>query len=384
MPTEPASADAPALPKVKAARSVLPVDARADLKAMTRAQLAAWLQEHMGVKRFRAEQIFRWLHDKRVRSFDAMTNLSKALRERLKAEARIGGLELEDVMLSKDGTRKLLFRTAAGDRIESVLIPMDGRVTQCVSSQVGCKIGCKFCFTARMPLRRNLMASEIVDQVLWARQVLGEGGRVSNLVYMGMGEPLDNYDNVVASLKILMDEAGQFMSSRRITVSTSGVVPKLERLGHDVPVNIAISLNASHDAQRTSVIPINKAWNIDRLLAALRSYPLQSRRLITIEYVLLRGVNDTRDDARRLIRLLRGLRCKVNLIPFNPWPGAPYERPAPEDVDAFAVALRDAQYIVTVRYSKGDDIGAACGQLDGAQESARATAAAARDLIAQD
>lgn len=346
------------------------LDPRPDLKAMTHAELADWVASALGESRFRADQIFHWLHGRGVRSFTAMTNLSKPLRERLGEAARIGGLELEDVMVARDGTRKLLLRTAQGDRIESVLIPMEDRITQCVSSQVGCKIGCDFCFTARMPLRRNLAASEIADQVLWAQKVLddaGQGERVANIVYMGMGEPMDNYDQVVRSLRILMDDRGQNISSRRITVSSSGVVPKLERFGHDVSVNLAISLNASHDEQRNRVIPINKVWPLDKLMATLRAYPLQPRRRITMEYVMLAGVNDTLEDAARVARLLRGLRCKVNLIPFNPWPGSKYERPTPEAVDRFGQYLVDRGYTVTVRYSKGDDIGAACGQLDGNQ-----------------
>jgi 23S rRNA (adenine2503-C2)-methyltransferase len=345
-------------------------DTRPDLKAMTRPELADWVKAELGESRFRADQIFRWLHLRGVRSFEAMTDLSKALREKLVEVARVGGLELEDVRVARDGTRKLLLRTAQGDRIESVIIPMEDRLTQCVSSQVGCKIGCDFCLTARMPLRRHLAASEIADQVMWAQKVLadaGQGERVSNLVYMGMGEPLDNYDNVVRSLKILMDDGGQNISSRRITVSTSGVVPKLARLGQDVPINLAVSLNASSDEQRTQVIPINKVWNLDALMKALHAYPLPPRRRITMEYVMLKGFNDTLEDASRVARLLRGLRCKVNLIPFNPWPGSKYERPTPEAVDRFGQFLVDRGYTVTVRYSKGDDIGAACGQLDGNQ-----------------
>jgi 23S rRNA (adenine2503-C2)-methyltransferase len=216
-----------------------------------------------------------------------------------------------------------------------------------------------------MPLRRNLSAGEIVDQVHWAGKVLEEEERVNNLVFMGMGEPLDNYEATVRSIRILLDDKGPNFSSRRITVSTSGIVPRLETFGHDVPVNLAVSLNATTDEQRTAVIPINKVWPIEKLLGTLRAYPLPPRRRITMEYVMLGGFNDTDEDARRLAQLLRGLRCKVNLIPFNPWPDAPYERPEPERVDAFAVILRDARYNVTVRYSKGDDIGAACGQLDG-------------------
>ncbi len=354
-----------------ATKSTVPaLDPRADLKSMTHAELVVWVKAELNESAFRADQIFAWLHALYARSFDVMTNLSKPLRERLAEKARIGGLELEDVMVAKDGTRKLLLRTAQGDRIESVLIPMEDRITQCVSSQVGCKIGCDFCFTARMPLRRNLTAAEITDQLLWAQHVLdkaGQGERVSNLVYMGMGEPMDNYDNVVRSLRIIMDDRGQNISSRRITVSSSGVVPKLEKFGHDVNVNLAISLNASHDEQRTQVIPINKVWNLDKLMKTLHAYPLQPRRRITMEYVMLADFNDTQDDAVRVAKLLRGLKCKVNLIPFNPWPGSKYRRPTPQAVDRFAQALVDRGYTVTVRYSKGDDIGAACGQLDGNQ-----------------
>ncbi|MFT7583405.1 MAG: 23S rRNA (adenine2503-C2)-methyltransferase [Myxococcota bacterium] len=346
------------------------LDTRPDLKSMTREKLTEWLMGQ-GESRFRGDQVFAWLHRRNVRALGDMTDLSKSLRQRLTSDARIGGLSLEDVRVAKDGTRKLLLRTAHGDLIESVIIPMDDTLTQCVSSQVGCKIGCDFCLTARMPLRRNLAASEIVDQVLWANHVLkDEDRRINNLVYMGMGEPLDNYNNVVASLKILMDEHGTNLSSRRITVSTSGIVPKLKRLGEDVTVNLAISLNASTNAQRSQVIPINKVWNIETLIQALHDFPLPARRRITIEYVMLAGFNDTEDDARRLVRLLRGLRCKVNLIPFNPWPGANYERPSEDVVDAFGKVVREAGMTVTVRYSKGEDIGAACGQLDGKQEAA--------------
>ncbi len=352
----------------------LAVVAKADLKAMTRAELTTWVTASLGEPRFRADQIFRWIHMRGVNSFEEMTDLNKPLRTSLEAVARLGGLALEDVKRSQDGTRKLLFRTADGDRIESVLIPMEDRITQCVSSQVGCKIGCDFCLTARMPLRRNLAASEIVDQVLWAQKVLAEeagaGGdgptRVANIVYMGMGEPLDNYDNVMRSLRILTDELGIQISPRRITVSTSGVVPKLQRLAkEDLQPQLAVSLNASHNVQRTALIPINKAWPIEELVKTLKAFPLATRRRITVEYVLLAGVNDTRDDAERVAKMLRGLRCKVNLIPFNPWPGSQYARPTPQAVDGFGQVLLDHGYTVTVRYSKGDDIGAACGQLDG-------------------
>lgn len=348
------------------------MDPRPDLKALTRDGLRAWVGEHLGAQAFRGDQLFRWIHGRGARDFEAMTDLSRGLRARLGAEARLGGLDLEDVLRAADGTRKLLLRTADGHRVESVVIPMSDRVTQCISSQVGCKIGCDFCLTARMTRRANLTPGEIVDQVLWARETLEGDERVSNLVYMGMGEPLDNYDAVVASIRILMDDLGQNFAGRRMTVSTSGVAPKIARLGADVPVQLALSLNASCDEQRDRLIPINKVWNIATLLEALEAFPLPPRRRITVEYVLLAGVNDALADARRLRALLASLRrrIKVNLIPFNPWPGAPYARPEAEDVDAFGRLLRDAHFHVTVRYSKGDDIGAACGQLDGEARAA--------------
>lgn len=332
---------------------------------MPQPALEEWVVATMGEPRFRAKQIFRWLHQKRKRSFGDMRNVPKGLLERLTDTSEVRSLVLDDVRTAKDGTRKLLLRTADGHRIESVIIPMEDRITQCVSSQVGCKIGCDFCLTGRMSVRKNLTAGEIVDQIYWAQEIIDPGQRVANIVYMGMGEPLDNYEQVTNSIRILLDAEGQNFSGRRITVSTSGVVPKIGNLGRDVPINLAISLNATTDATRTKLIPINKVWNIETLLEGLRDFPLAPRRRITIEYVMLRGVNDTTADAYRLIPMLRGIRCKVNLIPFNPWPGAPYERPEEASVNAFGKILRDANYTVTVRYSKGEDIGAACGQLDG-------------------
>ena len=336
-----------------------------DLKALPKEALESYITETLGQPRFRADQVFSWLHQKRTRSFDEMRNVPKALREAMAANGEIRSLELEEVRESQDGTRKLLLRTKDGHLIESVIIPMEDRITQCVSSQVGCKIGCDFCLTGRMKVRKNLSAGEIVDQIYWAQEIIKPEERITNVVYMGMGEPLDNYEQVTNSIRILIDEKGQHFSGRRITVSTSGIIPKMVKLGHDVPVNLAISLNATTDESRTRLIPINKAWNIETLLKGLKDFPLASRRRITVEYVMLEGINDTAEDAHRMARLLRGIRCKVNLIPFNPWPGAPYGRPSEASVNQFGKILRDARYTVTVRYSKGDDIGAACGQLDG-------------------
>lgn len=352
------------------------------LRGLRREELRRWLVEEVGERAFRGDQLFEWLHARGVREYDEMSNLPRRLREWLAETVPLGGLALDEVLHAQDGTRKLVLRTADGHRIESVLIPQawhedgkgpgrrgEGSQTQCISSQVGCRIGCEFCFTAQMTTRRNLSSAEIVDQVLWAKRVIGEDERIGNLVYMGMGEPLDNYKEVVESIRILLDDKGQDFAGRRITVSTSGVAPKIPRLGADVPVNLALSLNASTDRQRSQMIPINKVWPLARLVEALRAYPLPPRRRITVEYVLLRGVNDTLEDVRRLERLLAPLRrrIKINLIPFNPWPGAPYERPNDERVEAFGKRLRDARYLVTVRQSRGEDIGAACGQLDGDQ-----------------
>ena len=346
----------------------MPSPGSIDLKALPKEALESYVTSTLGQPRFRADQVFSWLHQKHTRSFDEMRNVPKAMREAMAKQGEIRSLELDDVREAKDGTRKLLLRTKDGHRIESVIIPMEDRITQCVSSQVGCKIGCDFCLTGRMSVRKNLTAGEIVDQIYWAQKVMQPTERITNIVYMGMGEPLDNYEQVTNSIRILLDESGQNFSGRRITVSTSGVIPKMVQLGHDVPVNLAISLNATTDATRTRLIPINKVWDIETVLQGLRDFPLAARRRITVEYVMLEGVNDTKDDALRLVSLLKGIRCKVNLIPFNPWPGAPYGRPAEDDVNRFGKILRDARYTVTVRYSKGDDIGAACGQLDGNAE----------------
>src|SRR4051812_15624937 len=293
-----------------------------------------------GWPRFRGEQVWRWVHDKGARSFEEMTNLSAATREDFAAKATIGCLTVAEVQTSKDGTRKLRLTTRDGSSIESVLIPMGEHVTQCISSQIGCAVDCQFCATAKLGLKRNLDAGEIVDQVYLGKRLLAEAdptARISNIVYMGMGEPLHNYDNLIKSLRILTDDKGAKLAHRRITVSTSGLVPKLEKLGAetDVRPNLAVSLNAPNDAVRDMIMPINRKWNIGKLLAALKAYPLEQRRRITFEYVLLADVNDSLADAAQLARLLRGFKCKVNIIPYNPHPEAEYRRPAPAQIEAF-------------------------------------------------
>jgi 23S rRNA (adenine2503-C2)-methyltransferase len=342
------------------------VEAKLDLRSVTLEEAEAFAVAQ-GWPRFRGEQVWRWVHDKGARSFDDMTNLGRDTRARLAETAVIGGLDIAEVQTSHDGTRKLRLVTRDGQSIESVIIPDGDKTTLCISSQVGCAVDCQFCATAKLGLRRNLDAGEIVDQVYLARRLLAEvepGRRISNLVYMGMGEPLHNYDNLVRSLRILTHDKGIGLSQRRITVSTSGLVPKLERLGGEaVRPNLAVSLNAPSDAIRDAIMPINRKWNIARLLGALRAYPLEQRRRITFEYVLLAGVNDALADAVQLARLLRGIRCKVNLIPFNPHPEAPYERPSHTAITAFQEECRRLGLAVYVRTPRGDDIDAACGQL---------------------
>jgi 23S rRNA (adenine2503-C2)-methyltransferase len=337
-----------------------------DLRAMTLEDATAFA-EAQGWPKFRGEQIWRWVHDKGVRTFAEMTNLSASIREELATRAHLGSLTVAEVQTSKDGTRKLRLVTRDGQSIESVLIPDGEKTTQCISSQVGCAVDCQFCATAKMGLKRNLDAGEIVDQVYLARRLLAEqepDRKLTNLVYMGMGEPLHNYDNMVKSLRILCDDKGAKLSQRRITVSTSGLVPKLEKLGkEDVRPNLAVSLNAPNDEIRDMIMPINRKWNIGKLLAALKAYPLEQRRRITFEYVLLAGVNDSLRDAAQLAKLLRGVKCKVNIIPWNPHPEAPYQRPAPAVIDAFQAECKRLGLPTYLRTPRGDDIDAACGQL---------------------
>ncbi|HLY39468.1 MAG TPA: 23S rRNA (adenine(2503)-C(2))-methyltransferase RlmN [Candidatus Binatia bacterium] len=348
-----------------------------DIQELSRADLAAWC-EGAGEPPYRAQQILAWVHRKGAESFDAMTSLSRALRANLAADFTIGRLVPAVVADASDGTRKLLFRLP-GDRpasIESVLIPQferaDGardRLTLCISSQAGCGMGCVFCATARMNLVRNLTPAEIVGQVR-AGRALAAPRSVTNIVFMGMGEPLANYDAVRTALEILTAEWGYAISPRRITVSTVGIVPAIQRLVTETRVNLAVSLTATTDAQRARLMPVNRRWPLAALLDACRALPLPKRKRITFEYVMLAGENDTDADARRLVRLLHGLRSKVNLIPFNPFPGAGFEPSPRRRIDGFQAVLREHGLNATVRESRGQDIQAACGQLAGARAAA--------------
>ena len=337
-----------------------------DIKSLRLERLTEALLER-GHKKYRAEQVFRWIHQHGVTSKEEMTNVPKELRD--DPDIVLGGVELTKILESTDGTRKLLLRTAQGLMMETVVIPMgEDRLTQCISSQVGCKMACDFCATAEMPKRQNLSAAEIVDQVYHARRLLEpEGRKVTNLVFMGMGEPLDNFDNVVEALWILMDQKGAAFGQRRITVSTVGLAPRILKLGEAAPVNLAVSLNATTNEQRDQLMPVNKAFPLEVLMDTLKNFPMAPRRRITIEYVMLGGVNDTDADARRLPVLLSEVPCKVNLIPFNPYPGSRFIAPTPDRVTRFLDLLMRAGIQTNIRQPKGRDIQAACGMLDGSK-----------------
>ena len=339
------------------------VSERVELVGLLRQEVEALMGE-MGEARYRGRQVFQWVQARRALDMDAMTSMPRALRGVLAGRVRIGRPEAVHVQRARDGTRKYLFRLADGEEIESVLIPDDERLTACISTQVGCPLACRFCLTGLMGIRRNLIASEIVEQVLALQDGLELGERISNIVLMGMGEPLLNFPQVERALRILSDEYGANFSPRRITVSTAGHVPGIRKLAEaDLGVNLAVSLSATTDNIRDQIMPINRRWPIAELLSACRAYPLPNRRRLTFEYVMLDGANDSREDANRLARLLRGIRCKINLIPFNTAPELP-DRPSPrEHVEAFQHILHDAGLTATIRESRGWDISAACGML---------------------
>lgn len=302
-----------------------------------------------------------WIYERRVEDIEGISEYSKDLRERLAGKAYISNLALLERLISRDGTEKYLWGLEDGETIESVLIPDEDRLTLCISSQVGCALKCAFCLTGTLGLKRNLEAHEIVDQVISAAR-LATPRTITNIVLMGMGEPLMNFDNIIEALWQMTD--WMHISPRRITLSTAGIAPKILELAKEgPPVNLAISLNATTDVVRDRVMPINRTYPLKQLLAACRKYPLPPRRRITFEYVMMKGVNDTPDDAKRLNELLRDIPAKVNLIPFNPFPGAPFERPDDNQVLAFQKRLTGKTMTVLIRKSKGQDILAACGQL---------------------
>jgi 23S rRNA (adenine2503-C2)-methyltransferase len=327
----------------------------------------------LGEKRFRATQLFRWIHQKGAHDFTQMSDLAKSLREKLPAVAAITPLPVVSEHISKDGTTKWLFDVGDGNVVETVFIPETDRGTLCISSQAGCAVGCRFCSTGHQGFSRNLTTAEIVAQLWWAehslRKRLNTQDRViSNVVMMGMGEPLQNYSALVPALKIMLDDHGYGMSRRRVTVSTSGVVPMIERLGQDCPVALAVSLHAPEDALRDHLVPLNKKYPLAELIAACKHYlQFAPRDFITLEYCMLDGVNDQPEHAQMLVALVRKhqLPCKFNLIPFNPFPQSGLTRSSNASIAKFAGLLSEAGIVTTVRKTRGDDIDAACGQLAG-------------------
>ncbi len=341
---------------------------KTDLKSLSRDELNRFVKEQ-GLPRFRAVQLLHWVYERYVRDIDGITEFSKTLRADLGRTAFIGNLDLAARQRSRDGTEKFLFGLEDGLSIESVLIPDKDRLTLCVSSQVGCAMGCAFCLTGEMGIARNLRAGEIVDQVIAVNRLIAPR-RISNIVFMGMGEPLANLDEVAEALARLTGLVG--ISKRRITVSTCGLVPKMLELPLRAPdVNLAVSLNATTDDVRSRIMPVNRTYPLRQLLEACRRYPLKPRRRITFEYVLIGGLNDTAEDARRLVKLLAGIPCKVNLIPFNRHDGSGMEPPPEDRVLAFQKILIDRHMTAIIRESKGQDILAACGQLRAARQEAK-------------
>lgn len=334
-----------------------------DLRNLTFEELRDWIAD-LGLEPYRAEQIFRWIFQGHLRSFDQMTNLSKKWRTRFGEQAYLSRLVVQKTEQSKDGTRKFLFQCEDGEHIESVLIPERGHYTLCISSQVGCAQKCRFCFTGRMGLKRNLKASEIINQIVSVQETLSAGDPLlTNIVFMGMGEPLHNFDQTTRALKILLSPEGRRFSHRHVTVSTAGLIPEMKALGQLLPVNLAVSLNAADDKTRDRLMPVNRKYPLDQLIHACREFPLPHKKRITFEYIVIKGVNDSPQEARALAKLLKGVRAKINLIPFNPHPGIQYRTPDEEDLLKFQDILIGQQYTVMIRRSKGADISAACGQL---------------------
>jgi 23S rRNA (adenine2503-C2)-methyltransferase len=335
------------------------------------AGLAAFV-DSIGERPFRARQLLHWIHQRGVADFDAMTDLARSLRTRLAAAAVVCAPAVVRDTVSGDGTRKWLLDMGGGDAIETVYIPEDERGTLCISTQAGCAVNCRFCATGHQGFSRNLSTAEIVGQLWWAEHRLREAAGdprervISNVVLMGMGEPLQNYDAVLGALRLMIDDNAYGLSRRRVTLSTSGMVPQMDRLARDCPVALAVSLHAPTDALRDQLVPLNRKYPLRELLAACRRYQRHAPRdFVTFEYVMLAGVNDSDAHARELAALVRDVDCKFNLIPFNPFPGSPLRCASAERMRAFAGILVDAGYVTTIRKTRGDDIDAACGQLAG-------------------
>jgi 23S rRNA (adenine2503-C2)-methyltransferase len=344
---------------------------KTNLLGLTQPKMEAFF-EQLGEKRFRAGQIMKWIHHYGVDDFDAMTNVGKALREKLKSCAEIRGPEVVSEDISRDGTRKWVVRVASGSCVETVYIPQNGRGTLCVSSQAGCALDCSFCSTGKQGFNSDLTAAEIIGQVWVANKSFGTipakmDRAITNVVMMGMGEPLLNFDNVVDAMNLMMDDLGYGISKRKVTLSTSGVVPMIHQLAQVTDVALALSLHAPNDELRNQLVPLNRKYPLKELLAACNAYigGLGEKRVLTVEYTLLKDVNDQPEHALQMIELLRNTPCKINLIPFNPFPHSGYERPSANAIRRFQDLLHHAGYNVTVRTTRGEDIDAACGQLVG-------------------
>ncbi len=339
-----------------------------NIKNWTRHNLREWFQNNQksssGNQSYRADQVFNWLYQKRAQSFDQMLNIGRETRKMLEENFYISAQKIADSLHSQDGSIKYRILLEDGNSIESVFLPHKNHNTICVSSQAGCGMGCDFCMTARMGLIRNLKPAEIIDQVFTVLQELKENKKIRNIVFMGMGEPFHNYNNLMQALEILTDEHGFNFSHRRITVSTSGLLPKIRRFGQEkIKANLAVSLNGVSDEVRTKLMPVNKAYNLEKLIKACSEYPLESRKRITFEYILIRDLTDSLQDAKGLIRLLHGLKFKINLIPYNSTADGKYQAPSPQQARRFQKYLLDHQIVAPLRISKGQDIQGACGQL---------------------
>lgn len=337
---------------------------KVDLKGLDASETEQWVLDQ-GLEAYRGRQIRQWLFKRLAASYDDMTNLSKPLRSLLVEKANIRHLELLEVQESRDGTKKYLFRLCDSNLIESVLIPEREHFTLCISSQAGCAMGCRFCLTAKQGFKRNLDSSEIVDQVIQVKRSMVEPNRLTNIVFMGMGEPLANYDAVKKAVRNLTAENGMDFSHRKITLSTCGLVPQMKRLGRDITVNLAVSLNAADDDTRSFLMPVNRTYPLKSLLEVCKDFPLPNRRRITFEYVLIEGINDGEVDAHHLVSLLSNYRAKINLIPLNPHSSLSMSPPPMEQVLRFQEILLRNHFTAIVRKSKGQDIQAACGQLSG-------------------
>lgn len=342
------------------------VEDRVNLLDLDRQGLTAWFENH-GEKAFRAGQVLKWLYQQNVDEFSQMSNLGKGLRQHLEETACMPRLKPVMDQCSDDGSRKWLFELHDGNRIETVYIPEESRATLCISSQVGCSLNCSFCSTAAQGFNRNLSTAEIIGQLRDASRMLSDSGAraVSNVVFMGMGEPLLNFDHVIRAARLMQDDFAFALSKRRVTLSTAGVVPGLERLAAETDISLALSLHAPDDDLRCELVPLNRKYPIKEVLEACSAYVGEGRRRVTVEYVMLAGVNDSDQQARALARLLRKLPSKVNLIPFNPFPRTRYSRSSRERIDRFRDILNDAGIVTITRRTRGDDIDAACGQLAG-------------------